>query len=276
MLRIVRSSLVTVVAAATLVTSVARPAEAGCGTNPIFGEICTFAFGFCPKGFLPATGAFLPIGQNEALFSLLGIDYGGNGTTDFALPDLRGRTTVGASEPGLVGITGGGTGTVSARAATASGGVGVPAAQSPFVGLTRCIANTGVYPPQTGSTSSDNPFVGEIMTFAGVFCPAGYQPTDGSLLSIGQNQAVFQALGTTFGGDGTNTFGVPNLVGATAVGTGQGTELPDVALGQANGNTNTVKVQTATAKSVAVPAAQWPFLTVVSCVSLTGTFPQRP
>lgn len=66
-----------------------------CGTDPYLGQVCTFAFNYCPQGYLPADGAVLPIAQNSALFALLGTSFGGNGTTTFALPDLRGRAVVG-------------------------------------------------------------------------------------------------------------------------------------------------------------------------------------
>ncbi len=58
------------------------------------GEIRLFAFGFAPKGWLPCDGTILPIVQSQALFSILGATYGGNGQTTFALPDLRGRAPV--------------------------------------------------------------------------------------------------------------------------------------------------------------------------------------
>ncbi|MCH5715922.1 phage tail protein [Niabella hibiscisoli] len=63
--------------------------------NPYLGAILQFAFGFAPKGWAPCNGQLLPIAQNQALFSLLGTFYGGNGTTNFALPDLRGRVPIG-------------------------------------------------------------------------------------------------------------------------------------------------------------------------------------
>jgi microcystin-dependent protein len=65
------------------------------------------SFTFAPKGWAPCNGQLLPINQNQALFSLLGTMYGGNGQTNFALPDFRGRTPthVGA---GLVQGQGGG------------------------------------------------------------------------------------------------------------------------------------------------------------------------
>lgn len=60
------------------------------------GQIMPTAFHFAPRGFALCDGQLLPINQNQALFSLLGTQYGGNGTTNFKLPDLRGRTAVGA------------------------------------------------------------------------------------------------------------------------------------------------------------------------------------
>lgn len=62
--------------------------------DPYLGEIRLCAFSFPPKGWALCNGALLPIAQNQALFSLLGTQYGGNGSTNFALPDLRGRAIV--------------------------------------------------------------------------------------------------------------------------------------------------------------------------------------
>jgi microcystin-dependent protein len=59
------------------------------------GEIRAFSFGQAPRGWIPCSGQLLPIAQNQALFALLGIYYGGNGTTNFQLPNLNGRTIIG-------------------------------------------------------------------------------------------------------------------------------------------------------------------------------------
>jgi microcystin-dependent protein len=59
--------------------------------EPFLSEIRIFSFNFAPKGWALCNGQLLPINQNQALFSLLGTTYGGNGQTNFALPDLRGR-----------------------------------------------------------------------------------------------------------------------------------------------------------------------------------------
>ncbi len=66
------------------------------------GQIQTFGFNFAPKGWALCNGQIMSIQQNAALFSLLGTTYGGNGTTTFALPDLRGRASLHMGQgPGL-------------------------------------------------------------------------------------------------------------------------------------------------------------------------------
>jgi microcystin-dependent protein len=60
--------------------------------DAFLAEIRMFSFAFAPKGWALANGQTLPINQNQALFSLLGTTYGGNGQTTFQLPDVRGRT----------------------------------------------------------------------------------------------------------------------------------------------------------------------------------------
>ncbi|GAA3830740.1 phage tail protein [Nocardioides panacisoli] len=62
--------------------------------DPFYGEIRMMSFNFAPKGWAQCNGQTLPINQNQALFSLLGTNFGGNGQTTFALPDYRGRVPV--------------------------------------------------------------------------------------------------------------------------------------------------------------------------------------
>lgn len=62
--------------------------------EPFLGEIRLMSFVFAPNGWALCNGQLLPIGQNTALFALLGTTYGGDGRVNFALPDLRGRTPV--------------------------------------------------------------------------------------------------------------------------------------------------------------------------------------
>src|SRR3954447_25311966 len=63
-------------------------------STPFLSEIKIMSFNFAPKGWALCNGQLLPINQNQALFSLLGTTYGGNGQTNFALPDLRGRVPI--------------------------------------------------------------------------------------------------------------------------------------------------------------------------------------
>lgn len=63
-------------------------------SEPFLGEIRIMSFGFAPKGWALCNGQLLPINQNQALFSLLGTFYGGNGQTTFALPNLQSRTPI--------------------------------------------------------------------------------------------------------------------------------------------------------------------------------------
>lgn len=70
--------------------------------DPILGSIQLFAFDWAPQGWLRCDGTLLPITQYTALFSLLGTTYGGDGQTNFALPDLRGRAPIHDGQgPGL-------------------------------------------------------------------------------------------------------------------------------------------------------------------------------
>lgn len=62
--------------------------------EPFLGEIRIFSFNFAPRGWALCNGQLLPINQNQALFALLGTQFGGNGQTNFALPDMRARAPI--------------------------------------------------------------------------------------------------------------------------------------------------------------------------------------
>src|SRR5438445_881147 len=75
--------------------------------EPFLSEIRIFSFGFAPKGWALCNGQLLPINQNQALFSLLGTTYGGNGQTTFGLPDLQSRTPIHMGQGHTLGERGG-------------------------------------------------------------------------------------------------------------------------------------------------------------------------
>jgi microcystin-dependent protein len=82
------TSMKRLLASAALVALVmcAIPRQAEAQATPFVGQVALFAFNFCPTGWLPMNGQLLSISQNTALFSLLGTNYGGDGTTTFGLP----------------------------------------------------------------------------------------------------------------------------------------------------------------------------------------------
>ena len=71
------------------------PQEASAGMEPFIGEIEMFAGNYAPKDWMLCQGQLLSTQQYQALYAVLGTTYGGNGTTNFALPDLRGRVPIG-------------------------------------------------------------------------------------------------------------------------------------------------------------------------------------
>ena len=89
-----------------------------------------------------------------------------------------------------------------------------------------------------GATCSNEPMLGSICITAANFCPRGYASTEGQLLSIAQNTALFSLLGTTYGGNGQTTFALPDLRGRSAVGMGQGPGLSPVFQGEQGGSEN--------------------------------------
>jgi microcystin-dependent protein len=83
-----------------------------------------------------------------------------------------------------------------------------------------------------------SPFVGELRLVGFNFAPVGWALAQGQLLAISQNTALFSLLGTYYGGNGTSTFGLPNLQGIVAVGAGQSPGLSLYDLGETGGSQN--------------------------------------
>ena len=85
--------------------------------------------------------------------------------------------------------------------------------------------------------------IGEIRMFGGNFAPKSWSFCQGQELPIQSNTALFSILGTTYGGNGTSTFGLPNLMGRAAVGQGQGPGLSEYILGITGGSSNVTLTQ---------------------------------
>jgi len=246
--------------------------DADLSSDPFIAEVAMFAGNFAPRGWAYANGQILQISSNQALFSLLGTTYGGDGRTTFALPDMRGRTAIGTDtgpgfpEPRLGQKSGvenvtlttnqipSHSHTVSAqpnRSPTSNtGGSQSHTNMQPTMGMNYIISLVGLYPSRSipvpdgdlteaevsgGDADSASPMLGEITMFAGNFAPRGWALCEGQLLPISQNTALFSIMGTMYGGDGRTTFALPDMRGRVGIHEGRGPGLPSYRIGQEGG-----------------------------------------
>ncbi|SEQ94487.1 Microcystin-dependent protein [Nitrosomonas sp. Nm51] len=91
-----RSALLFTVSVSLFLGILASNKVQACSSDPMLGSMCVFAGNFAPRKWALANGQLMSISENQALFSLLGTTYGGDGRTTFALPDTRGRAIIGA------------------------------------------------------------------------------------------------------------------------------------------------------------------------------------
>jgi microcystin-dependent protein len=259
------------------------PSQGGGGgaTGFYLGEIGTFAGAFAPAG-TTASGQFAAINQNQALFSLLGTYFGGNGTTTFELPNLTGTTMVGTGQGAGLSLE-----TIGQKTGSASVTINYPQAppnllgqsqsfdnHQPSLGITYEIETQGVFPSQGGGGGVPLNSLGMIKAFAGNFEAGGYMVCDGRLLSIAQNQALFALLGTTYGGNGTTTFALPDLRGRDIVGASAATPI-GTKVGQANVNLVNGQAPTAIGGPVTPFDNRQPSLAMEYVIALQGIFPTQ-
>lgn len=147
------------------------------GIDVLFGQIELFPYNFIPGGWARCEGQSLPVNQNQGLYGVIGNKFGGD-ATNFNLPDLRGT--------------------------------------EPHEALHYCIALNGFFPSNGGyCTGGYYDFIGSINLFAGdSHFGLASGVCDGGLLNINSNTAIFSLLFISFGGDGVNNFGRPDLRGA--------------------------------------------------------------
>jgi microcystin-dependent protein len=98
------------------------------------------------------------------------------------------------------------------------------------------------------------PFVGEIRMFGGNFAPAGWAFCEGQILPISENDVLFQLIGTTYGGDGQETFALPNLASRVPIHMGTGKDGTTYTIGEASG------VETVTLTTQQIPSHTHPML----------------
>lgn len=168
------------------------------GTEPYIGSIAIFGFSFAPRGYALCNGQLLSVNQNTALFSLLGVQYGGDGQSTFGLPDLRGRAPISfGTGPNLATYDQGDKG--GAETATLS------AAQMPA--HTHAFADNGsALGALTVKGSTQRPAAGSLLarsvdsstslTQPEIYAPAG---TEGTLVALG-GLTVAGTIAATGGG----------------------------------------------------------------------------
>ena len=192
---------------------------AGGSSLDLIGMVFQAGYNF-PVG-IPCDGRLLSIADYSALFAVIGTTYGGDGVSTFAVPDLRGRTIIGQGNGLVVGQTVGGetTTAVTANMPTTMGGSATPLNnRQPGLVMSTLVALNGFFQ----GSDSETPNIGEVVYFAGSFTPSGYAQAQGQILPISGNQALFSLLGTTYGGNGTTNFALPDLRGRAIVGAGNG------------------------------------------------------
>lgn len=223
--------------------------EVGGADSKAFGMVRTYANFRAPFGGDTADGRLLSIRDNVLLFSLIGTQYGGDGRTTFAMPDLRGRTIVDAGQGFIGDVTGSRLTTVTTaqlpahrheiadRGFTGFTGGGQPVDnRQPSLAMRYVIAVEGDYPTFGSRNSAAPTFIGQVAASATNFPSGGFMYAEGQLLPIDQYTNLYSVIGTTYGGDGQQTFALPDLRGRTIIGAGQGNGLSRRTLGEVVGS----------------------------------------
>lgn len=177
----------------------------------------------------------LSINENEALFNVIGPTYGGNGTTTFLSPNLQSRVPMGTGQ-GPTSLWGLGQQTGAEYVymtqaqmpahqhtvpslGTVTGFTGSNQSQNlmqPSMALQFLICTNGQIP--SPSIQATNQMVGEIQMYAGTNLPGGWLPCDGRLMLVAGFPSLFGVISNWYGGDGVNTFALPDLRGRVPVG----------------------------------------------------------
>ncbi|HEU5478846.1 MAG TPA: tail fiber protein, partial [Candidatus Tumulicola sp.] len=247
--------------------------DVGASGGAVFaGQVATFAGNYAPDGWLVADGSVLDPTLYPALFAAIGTTYGGDGVTTFALPDLRGRVSVGADATHPLGTAFGEEATtvttmtlpahnhtIPSGGSTGVTGFGLPLEnQQPSLALNYLVATQGIFVGQSsGSFDADSPILGQIVEYAGNTPPTGWAIADGSQLQISTNAALFNVIGTLYGGDGLRTFDLPDLRGRTiagasitnAAGTPTGSASVTLTIANLPAHTHTLPLPTITSAS---------------------------
>lgn len=255
--------------------SVSVPVQA-CGSDPYLGEICTFAFDYCPVGFVEANGQILAVSANQALHSLLGTSFGGTAGTNFAVPDLRNRAPTGKGTnpafPQITTQTGTKYGAISATLTINQMPAHTHAAQ-----FTPVTGNQTVNIPATQGNLSVNaalPVSTQVGTTTGIL----------SVLNNGQTGYLAGLAGkvgmpaVTFTGPYTTTQpaagSMATLPANVTVSGTASTAATSATIAAVTGGTVNVSPAGGASPSNAVPTIS-PSLAITYCIATQGIYPSR-
>ncbi|KAA0679386.1 phage tail protein [Azospirillum brasilense] len=234
---------------------------AACNDEAYIGTVCTFAFDWCPRNYIPADGRTLAVREYQALFSLVGYRYGGNNADIFGIPDLRGRAAIGSGTgPGLANIA------IGAKVGQQE--LLLSAAQVPLQPHTHTATFTGTGGGSGGSTTV--PFTGTVslpITSGGSPVSA---PTSGTVY-LGGTSIDDGGAGSTIIGP-YNTSGPAPSTAASVAGTASGTvTIPNTGI-----TGGTVAVAPASAGATQKVSTQSPAIGQTICIVANGLYPNRP
>jgi microcystin-dependent protein len=167
---------------------------AGSGA-PMLGAVVPFGGNSAPAGWAICDGSLWAVPQDVPLFEAIGSAFGGNGESDFALPDLIGASPVGVG-PGMA---------LGQKVSGTIDGLGL----NYIINLTGPLGPTG----GNGQPPSNAGYAGQVIAYAGAQIPQGWAVCDGSLLTVSAYPNLFMAIGNIWGGDGKSNFMLPDLRG---------------------------------------------------------------
>ena len=207
------------------------------------GEIRMFCGNYAPETYAFCDGSLLEIAKHRELFDRIGTRYGGDGRTNFALPDLRGRAPMHRADGAALGTKG----TIPVETAR------------PKASHARLALNF-IFGIRHHEWDDREAYLGEVRPFACNYAPQRWARCEGQLLPIMQNTALFSILNKAYGGDGSRTFAIPDLRQAFSF----GPATPDE-----RGKTGGAWPRDEGS------SPQTPLLVVTYCIAIEGLYPGR-
>ena len=220
--------------------------------GPSQGSAATLGFifqtAFNPNrvdSLVQANGQLISTQNLTPLFSLIGIEYGGDGITSFRLPNLQGSASIfmvnDAGNPSAGDIQGNPSNAVlltQQQLPASLGGESAPISNEQYgLGTQYVIQTSGLFPfGATPTLSTIGMVYATAISTRGQNAPDGFMPADGRLLSVAQFDTLFAVLGNTYGGDGVNTFALPDLRNTVPIGTGVTPQGQSISLGHKFGS----------------------------------------